>query len=250
MRETERLPRQGVLAATTPFGFAEGTRITLRIHQLDGTIGQGIGRFRCRRRPPRIRFSAPTSPRRLRPVLALASCRPQPGADRRHRRRVPIDGAAAQAAARRAGRRAQGARRSADSSTLVMKERASFERPSYELRTRGSFTAKGERVYAATPSALHPMRDDQPVNRLGLARWLVDAQQSARRARGRQPALAAGVRPRARRDQRGLRHAGRAAVASGTARLAGRRVHRRRAGARRRCSASSSRRPLTGSRPR
>ena len=55
-----------------------------------------------------------------------------------------------------------------------MKERPSFERPSYELRERGSFTARGERVYARTPTALHPMRDDLPVNRLGLARWLVD----------------------------------------------------------------------------
>jgi hypothetical protein len=59
-------------------------------------------------------------------------------------------------------------------STLVMKERMSFERPSYELRLRGSFAARGERVYAATPRALHPLREDQPVNRLGLARWLVD----------------------------------------------------------------------------
>ena len=59
-------------------------------------------------------------------------------------------------------------------STLVMKERASFERPSYEVRERGSFTARAGRVYARTPAALHPMRDDMPVNRLGLARWLVD----------------------------------------------------------------------------
>ncbi len=56
-----------------------------------------------------------------------------------------------------------------------MGERVSFERPSYELRERGSFTARGARVYAGTPTALHPMRDDLPVNRLGLARWLVDA---------------------------------------------------------------------------
>ena len=55
-----------------------------------------------------------------------------------------------------------------------MKERPSFERPSYELRERGSFTARAGRLYARTPIALHPMRDDQPVNRLGLARWLVD----------------------------------------------------------------------------
>jgi Protein of unknown function (DUF1553) len=55
-----------------------------------------------------------------------------------------------------------------------MKERASFERPSYELRERGSFEARGERLFAATPGALHPMRPDQPINRLGLARWLID----------------------------------------------------------------------------
>ena len=47
MRDSEqRLPRQAVLAAAAPFGFAGGTRITLPIDQLDGTIGQGIGRFR------------------------------------------------------------------------------------------------------------------------------------------------------------------------------------------------------------
>ena len=59
-------------------------------------------------------------------------------------------------------------------STLIMKERASFERPSYELRERGSFTARGERQFARTPTALHPMRESLPINRLGLARWLVD----------------------------------------------------------------------------
>ena len=59
-------------------------------------------------------------------------------------------------------------------STLIMKERASFERPSYELRERGSFTATGERRSRGTPTALHPMRESLPVNRLGLARWLVD----------------------------------------------------------------------------
>ena len=59
-------------------------------------------------------------------------------------------------------------------STLIMRERPGFERPSFELRVRGSFSAKGDRVYAGTPRALHPMRDELPANRLGLARWLVD----------------------------------------------------------------------------
>ncbi len=39
---------------------------------------------------------------------------------------------------------------------------------------RGVFDKPGEKVTAATPLVLLPMRDDLPRNRLGLARWLVD----------------------------------------------------------------------------
>ena len=55
-----------------------------------------------------------------------------------------------------------------------MQDRPGFERPSYELRERGAFTSRGERMYARTPLALPPMKDSLPANRLGLARWLVD----------------------------------------------------------------------------
>jgi hypothetical protein len=57
---------------------------------------------------------------------------------------------------------------------LVMRERAGYDRPSAFIRRRGSFMDKGEQVYAGVPATLHPMRDDQMPNRLGLARWLVD----------------------------------------------------------------------------
>src|SRR5690606_4605085 len=56
-------------------------------------------------------------------------------------------------------------------STLVMTETPSFERPSVPLYDRGNFTSPGPPVYAATPSALPPMDESQPANRLGLARW-------------------------------------------------------------------------------
>ncbi len=58
---------------------------------------------------------------------------------------------------------------------LVMQERAGFERPSTLLRNKGSFTSPGERLYAAVPAALGRLGDDAPPNRLGLARWLVSA---------------------------------------------------------------------------
>ena len=174
MRDTERLPRHAVLAAAAPFGFAGGTRLTLTIDHLDGTIGQGIGRFRVSvtngsnplegaELAPRLRrlLDVPTGERtaaqaeELAAAFRASSLLLKPTRD-------------ALAAARKALAALE------IPSTLVMGERASFERPSFEVRIRGSFAAKGERVYARTPAALHPMRDDQPANRLGLARWLVD----------------------------------------------------------------------------
>src|SRR5262245_20162617 len=57
---------------------------------------------------------------------------------------------------------------------LVMRERASFERPSTYLRERGSYTNIGEKVYADTPAALPPLPANRMPNRLGLAYWLID----------------------------------------------------------------------------
>jgi Protein of unknown function (DUF1553) len=174
MRETERVPRHAVLAAAKPFGFPGGTRITLRIDQLEGTIGQGIGRFRVWVTNAENPLVGADFAARLRPVLA------KPAAERTNAQAEEIAAVFrstspllkpkrdALAAARKALTDLQIV------STLVMRESPTFERPSYEMRIRGSFEAKGERVYAATPQALHPMRSDQPVNRLGLARWLVD----------------------------------------------------------------------------
>ena len=174
MRDTERVPRHAVLAAATPFGFSEGTRITVRIDHLDGTIGQGIGRFALSVTDAPNPLEGADLAARLRPVLDLPMARRKATQTEElavvFRSISPLLKPArdALAAARKALADLQ------IPSTLVMKERASFDRPSFELRVRGSFAAKGERVYARTPGALHPMRDDQPMNRLGLARWLVD----------------------------------------------------------------------------
>ena len=175
MRDTDRrLPRHAVLSAATPFGFDGGTRITIRIDHLEGTIGQGIGRFRLSITDRADPLEGADLAARLRPVLQ------QPAAERTKaqaeelaavfRTTTPLlkPTRDALAAARKALADLQ------IPSTLVMRERVAFERPSFELRVRGSFEAKGERVYAATPGSLHSMRNDQPVNRLGLARWLVD----------------------------------------------------------------------------
>jgi hypothetical protein len=87
MRDTERLPRHAVLAAAEPFGFPEGTRITVRIDHLEGTIGQGIGRFRVsvtNQSSPLEGGSRATAAKSVR----AAGRRAQPRISRRARRRV------------------------------------------------------------------------------------------------------------------------------------------------------------------
>jgi hypothetical protein len=174
MRDTERVPRHAVLAAAEPLGHPAGTRLTVTIDHLEGTIGQGIGRFALSVTTAADPLAGADLPARLRPVLA------RPAAERSRAEADDIAAvfrAATPLLKERRDALAKARKALADlqiPSTLVMKERHSFERPSYELRERGSFEAKGERVYAATPASLHAMRDDRPINRLGLAHWLVD----------------------------------------------------------------------------
>ena len=174
MRDPDRLPRNAVLAAAAPFGFASGTRLQVRIDHLDGTIGQGIGRFRIWVTDAASPLEGADLAPRLRKVLAI------PAAERTTAQADELAGVfRATTPLLKEMRDTLAARRKALAdlkipSTLVMRERTSFERPSFELRVRGSFSAKGERVYAGTPRALPAMRDDLAINRLGLARWLVD----------------------------------------------------------------------------
>jgi hypothetical protein len=56
---------------------------------------------------------------------------------------------------------------------LIMEETPGVERPSDFVRTRGAFSAKADKVYAAVPAVLGSIPDGEPKNRLGLARWLV-----------------------------------------------------------------------------
>jgi hypothetical protein len=56
--------------------------------------------------------------------------------------------------------------------TLIMEEKKNSKPVSHVLK-RGGYSNKGEEVGANTPAVLPAMTDDQPRNRLGLARWLV-----------------------------------------------------------------------------
>ncbi|MBI5759692.1 MAG: PSD1 domain-containing protein [Planctomycetales bacterium] len=57
-------------------------------------------------------------------------------------------------------------------STMVMADMAA-QRETF-LLIRGAYDKKGQKVTAGVPAVLPPLPKDAPVNRLGLAKWLVD----------------------------------------------------------------------------
>jgi hypothetical protein len=57
--------------------------------------------------------------------------------------------------------------------TLVFREKADTPRPAYLLK-RGEYDRRGEQVERGVPAFLPPLPPGAPVNRLGLAKWLID----------------------------------------------------------------------------
>ncbi len=58
--------------------------------------------------------------------------------------------------------------------TLVMQERGEPQPRETYIHLRGDFLTKGSVVTAGVPAAFNPLPSGQPVNRLALAKWLVD----------------------------------------------------------------------------
>ena len=126
------------------------------------------------------------------------------------------------AASRRCGRAIRAARRS---SCCMERDKP---RPTHRL-DRGNFLAPAEEVTPGVPAFLHPLdrQARRPESHAHPARLRPLARRSPFADHGpldRQPHLAGVLRHRPGGDGRGPRHAGRAAVASGAARLAGRRA--------------------------
>ena len=220
-RDVERLPRQAVFVPAQPMTVAAGARVRATLDFEGGNVGQALGRFRLSATSMADPARTVAIRAKTRAALSIAGDKRSP--DDRRIIRAEYRGQTEALAAVRARVAAieKELKELGIVSALVMRESPSHDRPSTLFRERGAYLSPGERVFAATPAVLPPMSDAEMPNRLGLARWLVSPVQPAHRARHRESCLGAVLRPRYRRNQRGLRHAGRAAVAPGAARLAG-----------------------------
>ncbi len=106
----------------------------------------------------------------------------------------------------------------------IMRELPPDKRRVTKIQHRGNFLVLGKEVQAGTPAAFPPLPKGAPLNRLTLARWLVDDNNPLTAAGDCQSLLGADLRHRHRRHERRFRLARRSAGPSRVARLAGDRV--------------------------
>jgi len=165
--------RRGVLVPEKPFGFAAGTVLTFHLKHNMPHSRIAIGRFRISVTTMADPLRVTTVPARLHAVLDL------PPAQRTEIQQDDLAAAYRAIAPSLEPTRDKIAEiRKEDEklgivTTLVMREKPSFERPCAFMHVRGAFTSLGDKVCAGVPSGLNPLTDDQMPNRLGLAEWLV-----------------------------------------------------------------------------
>jgi hypothetical protein len=172
-RDPVRFDRQAVLTFAKPVAITPGKVFTVRLKFEGGSLGQGIGRFRLSVTGDPDPQAITLLPARLRPTLKIPLSQrtkaQQEGLATQFRGITPL----LKPQRDRVKELNRELAAAGITSAMVMQERAPFERPSTFFRERGNFLLKGERLSADVPKFLPPMPESWPVNRLGLARWLV-----------------------------------------------------------------------------
>jgi hypothetical protein len=165
--------RFAIVAPRLPLGPGPTRTLTFTLDFGSSVPRASLGRFRLSATGSRRPFAGLPVPDGVRPILATAATART--ADEKRTLAKWFRPLAPSLDAARARLRAIDAELEAMHvvTALVMQERPGFERPSTLVREKGSFTSPGERVHASVPAALGALPEDQPANRLGLARWLV-----------------------------------------------------------------------------
>ncbi len=165
--------RQAVLIPDKPFGFGPGTRLTIRLKHEMFHASRNLGRFRLSvTSNPDPKFIT-SIPAKLRPVMDIPvekrTADQKKGLAAEYRSLAP----ALQPTREKMADLQKSLHDLGIVTTLIVRERPSYDRPFTYLRVRGSFTSKGDIVYAGFPAIFGPAPESLMPNRLGLAEWLV-----------------------------------------------------------------------------
>ena len=174
-RDAARVARQLVLVPQAPIVLASATPVTVTLGFDSGNVGQAIGRFRLSATSAASPFDVVAVRARTRPLLTVPAAARSPEQAQLVRTEFRGQIAALAPVRDRIAALEKDLRALGIVTALVMKEKPSFERPSTPFRERGAFMSPGRRVFAGTPDVLPPIGADEMPNRLGLARWLVSA---------------------------------------------------------------------------
>ncbi|HEY3743077.1 MAG TPA: PSD1 and planctomycete cytochrome C domain-containing protein [Bryobacteraceae bacterium] len=170
-RDDVRIPRQMVLVAKTPIAVTGPVRITIR--QDSEFTGQSIGRFRLSASSVDDPSTIVKVRARFWPILAA------PATDRTADQKKDLSAyfrtiAPSLASARDALRGAESdLDRLGIVTAQIMEETPGEGVPCDNIRARGAFASKADKVCADVPEFIMPFPADLPRNRLGLAKWLV-----------------------------------------------------------------------------
>ena len=171
-RDPQRMPRQMAIKFDVP--VVNASELTIKLRHLAGGVGQGLGRVRLAVTTAEDPLQIARIPAALKPVLAIPaekrSDKQRSDLTRLFRDLTPL----LKTERERLIALNYQLNQIKVVTALMMGEKQTYERPSTWFHERGAYLSTTEKVYAATPAVLPPLPEHAPVNRLGLAQWLVD----------------------------------------------------------------------------
>ncbi len=175
----KRLPRKAMFVAKTPLAVPANATLTVVLKH-NGIAGHNIGRFRVSTTalpPTAVTLDGGKVPEAIRIALETV---PKDRSEEQQKAlatffRENTDNPAKKAElALAAVRKKAGGLRASLPTTMIMEE---LPKPRQaRVLIRGEYDKPGEKVERGTPAALPPLPTGAPLNRLGLAQWLVSGQ--------------------------------------------------------------------------
>ncbi|MFM7070430.1 MAG: DUF1553 domain-containing protein, partial [Planctomycetota bacterium] len=174
---TRRLPRRAMFLLETPLTAPADAILTVRLRH--ESLGQhGIGRFRVSRTSlaaSTVSLDGSAFPANLAAILAVEPAKrtaeQRTGLEKFFRANVDSPVRAAESAVA-AAKKSLADLRATIPNAMVMKE---LDKPREAfILVRGQYDKRGDAVTAGLPAVLPPLPAGEPLNRLGLARWIVD----------------------------------------------------------------------------
>ena len=175
--DTKRVPRKAMFLAASPVPVPQNATLTIKLKH-EGIPLHNIGRFRLSTSslpPGLVKLTGQKLPTSMRAALEIDAAKRTPAQraeiEKFYRDNTDNPYKQAETAIAKTKKAIDGLNENIPT-TMVMEE---MDKPRDAfLLIRGQYDKKGEKVEAGLPASLPPMPAGAPMNRLGLAKWIVD----------------------------------------------------------------------------